>query len=327
MTIVVTGATGHIGANVCRTLVKRGAAVRALHRGNTRPLDGVDVELRRADVLDRPSLTSALEGADAVIHLAARISIAGDPDGLVYRTNVEGSRNVVDACLERGVRRLVHMSSFHAFRQAPIHEPLTEARPAVGEDAYPYDRSKAAGEREVDRGVEAGLSAVILNPTGVMGPWDFTPSLMGSAVLDLCHGRVPVLAPGGSDWVDVRDVADAVVAALDAGRPGDRHLLAGGWTPLAVLAEIVARSSGRRRPRVTIPEAVLRSGLPLVRLVSRSRSRRPLYTRQSLDALTRSSRDVRSDRARSVLGFSARPLEETVASSIEWFRAAGMLRA
>ncbi|MDH3732122.1 MAG: NAD-dependent epimerase/dehydratase family protein [Gemmatimonadota bacterium] len=327
MTVVVTGATGHVGANVCRGLLGRGLSVRALHRSNTAPLAGLDLERREGDVLDPASLDAAFLGARAVIHLAARISIDGDPDGSVWRTNVEGPRNVVDACMRAGVERLVHVSSFHAFRQDPIDRPLTEERSRVGADGYVYDRSKAAGEREIDRGVAAGLEAVILNPTGIIGPFDFGPSLMGSAILDMYHGRMPALVPGGSDWVDVRDVAGAAIAALGRGDAGDRHLLSGGWTSLRDLAALVSRAAGRRPPRATVPGLVLRAGLPLVRIAARAGGVSPVYTRQSLDALTRSSRDVRHDRASRTLDFAPRPLEETLADALEWYGSVGMLRA
>ncbi|MFV1986570.1 MAG: NAD-dependent epimerase/dehydratase family protein [Gemmatimonadota bacterium] len=323
----MTGATGHVGANVCRQLLATGADVRALFLSNRRSLDGLDVDLRRGDVLDRSSLDAAFQGANGVIHLAARISIHGDPDGSLWRTNTEGPRNVVDACLNAGVSRLVHMSSFHAFRQDPFDDPLTEQRAQVGSGAYVYDRSKAAGEREVDRGVEAGLSAIILNPTAIIGPHDFGPSLMGSALLDMYHGRTPALVPGGSDWVDVRDVATATISGLDRGRTGERYLLSGHWTTLRAFADLVAETTGRPAPRWNIPGGVLRAGLPIVQGWARMTGGAPLYTRQSLDALSASSRDVRHDRAREALGFDPRPLETTLRETFEWYGAMGWLDA
>lgn len=323
MRVAVTGSTGHVGANLCRQLVERGIDVRALTRSRVHSLDGLQVDRVRGDVLDPGSLRAAFGGVDAVVHLAARISISGDPDGLVWRTNVEGTRNVVRACLDAGVGRLVHMSSLHAFKQ--IRGSLTEEAPSVGDDGHPYDRSKAAAEREVDRGTVEGLHAVILNPTGILGPFDFGPSLAGSGLLDLYHGRWPVLAPGGSDWVDVRDVAAAAITALERGRSGDRHLLAGGWVSLADLASLVAEIGGRRPPRGVLPESVLRVSLPLLAGYSRLAGRSPLFTRESLDALTRSSRDVRTDRASSLLGFRPRPLRETLSDTFDWFGSLGWL--
>lgn len=324
MKVAVTGATGHVGANLCRQLLEHGAAVRALHRARTTAIDGLEIETAEGDVLEADSLRRAFRGVDAVIHLAARISIEGDPGGVVSRTNVEGPRNVVRACLAEGVGRLVHMSSFHAFHQ-DRERPLTEEVPQVGSEGYAYDRSKAAGEREIDEGVARGLHAVILNPTGIIGPFDFGPSLAGKGLLDMYRGRMPALVPGGTDWVDARDVSAAAIAALECGNAGDRHLLSGGWASLRDLASHIAEISGRPPPRWTVPEPALRAGVPAMKFWSRMAGASPLFTRQSLDALTRSSRDVRHDRATERLGFSPRPLSDTLADTLDWFRSVGWL--
>ncbi len=325
MRIAVTGAGGHVGGNVVRTLLESGHEVVALCRRDTRAVEGLEVTRASADVLEPRTLEPAFAGADAVIHTAGRISIEGDPDGSVRAVNVDGTRNVVRAALAAGVGRLVHFSSFHAFRQAPYDEPLTEARPPVGADGFPYDRSKAAGEREVLTGVERGLPAVILNPTAILGPHDHKPSLMGRVLLDLARGALPALVPGGSDWVDVRDVAGAAAAALERGRPGERYLLSGRWTSVAELAALAEAITGTPRPRLAVPLWLARIGVPFARLQARVAGTRPLYTHESLDRLVRSSRVVSHEKARRELGFDPRPLEETLADSYAWFRAAGAL--
>jgi dihydroflavonol-4-reductase len=289
------------------------------------PLAGLDVEKARGDVLQPETLREAFAGADVVFHLAARISIEGDPDGQVRAINVEGTRNVVEACLGVGVQRLIHFSSFHAFEQAPFDEELTEDRPPVSESAFPYDRSKVEGEREVLAGIERGLPAVILNPTAIMGPQDHGPSLMGEALLDLYGGKLPALVPGGSDWVDVRDVAAAAVASVELGRSGERYLLSGCWTTVAELAALVEKIAGAKAPRVTTPLWLARAGVPVMRLFSRVSGARPLYTHESLDRLVRSSRKVSHAKASRELGFEPRPLETTLDDTYHWFRSVGRL--
>ena len=269
MKALVTGATGLVGANLCRTLVERSDTVVALCHSDSDALDGMDLERVPGDVLRTETLLDAADGADVAFHLAARISIDGDPDGQVRAVNVEGTRNVVTACLRAGVRRLVHFSSFHALTQAPFDDELTEDRPPVGPSAFPYDRSKAAGEREVLAGIERGLPAVILNPTAIIGPHDYRPSLMGEVLLDLYHGRLPSLVPGGSDWVDVRDVCDAAVSAAERGTPGERYLLGGGWTTVGELAALAESITARKGPRLTSPLWLARAGVPFVKLHSR----------------------------------------------------------
>ena len=164
-----------------RELIRRRRPCRALVHHNMRPIEGLPVERVSGDVMDPVSLERAFQGAEVVYHLAARISLIGGQDGLVHDTNVVGTRNVVAACLAAGVRRLVHFSSIHAFQQRPFDEPLDETREKSGDEAPAYDRSKALAEREVLAGVERGLDAVIVNPTGVLGPFDFEPSAMGSS--------------------------------------------------------------------------------------------------------------------------------------------------
>src|SRR5437868_245817 len=209
MKIAVTGATGHVGGNLVRALVERGHQVRALVREEHRTLEGVEVERVRGDVGDPESLERAFDGVERVFHLAARISIAPGDEDEVQRVNVVGVRNVVAACLKVGVKRLLHMSSIHAMSAQPLGETIDESRPlASGPDLMTYDRSKAEGEREVIAGIERGLDAVRVNPTAILGPYDFRPSPMGEVLLDLYHRRLPALVEGGFDWVDVRDIVD-----------------------------------------------------------------------------------------------------------------------
>ena len=200
MRIAVTGATGHLGANLVRLLVERGHEVRALYRRaeSLKALAGVAVERQPCDVLDIGTLKAGFAGVDAVMHLAAVISIRGDPDGRVMRTNVEGARNVVDACLARGVAKLVHFSSIHAFKIGQSVEFVDESHPPADESSFRYDQSKALGEKEILAGVKKGLDATILNPTGVIGPFDFKPSRAGTMLRRFLAGRMRVLVAGGA---------------------------------------------------------------------------------------------------------------------------------
>jgi dihydroflavonol-4-reductase len=327
MKVLVTGAGGHIGGNLVRALLAGGRRVRALVRNDTRPLEGLDVERVPGDVLRPETLAPALEGVDVVYHLAGIITIEGDPDGRVWQTNVEGVKNVAAACLAAKVRRLVHFSSIHAFRQPPLLEPLDETRPLVeGEQEMAYDRTKAAGHREILAAVQRGLDAVIVHPTAVLGPIDFKPSAMGQVLLGLYHRRLPALVDGGFDWVDVRDVVAGALAAEEKGRTGQNYLLSGAWRSVKELADLVAEVTGMRSPRFTSPMWLARVGAPFLGGWARMTGHRPLYTADSLRAL-RSNRRISSDKARGELGYSSRPLRDTIADAFEWFRGAGMLAA
>ena len=319
MKIAVTGAAGHIGANLCRLLIERGNAVRALIYRDRQALEGLPLETVAGDLLEKDSLTRFLTGASHVIHLAARISIAGDPDGQVTRTNVQGTRNLVEACLANGVRRLVHFSSVEALEQRPLAEPMDEARPFVAARGFIYARSKAAGEAEVLAAVEKGLNAVVLNPTAVLGPFDFKPSRGGQALLSFARGPVTALIRGGFNWVDARDVAAAAIAALDRGESGSRFLLSGHWASLAEIARLVRAVTGHRAVRVVLPVWLAKAGLPFAFLHSKLTGREPLYTRQSLRIVTESNKNIRHEKAGRELGFTPRPLEETIADTLLWF--------
>jgi dihydroflavonol-4-reductase len=238
--------------------------------------------------------------------------------------NVEGVRNVMQACLESGVRRVVHFSSIHAFEQQPIEEPLDETRGPPGPDAPPYNHSKVAGEREVAAAVQKGLDAVIVNPTAVLGPGDFRISAMGEVLLQLARRELPALVDGGFDWVDVRDVVAGALAAEEHGRTGERYLLSGSWTPIADLARLVEQLTGARPPVFTSPMWLARVGAPFVERFFTLVGKRPLYTHASLHAL-RSNRLVSHKKAVRELGYSVRPLEETICDTITWHREHGNL--
>ncbi|MFW5769789.1 MAG: NAD-dependent epimerase/dehydratase family protein, partial [Spirochaetota bacterium] len=254
MKTAITGATGHLGANLVRILLEERRNIRVMVRDDLRGLEGLDVETIRGDVTDPASLMRLFSGADTVLHLAGRISITGTEDPDLSSINVEGVRKVVDACVESGVRRLVHVSSIHAFSTKPNEEVLDETRKlALGNHHKPYDRSKAAGQLEALKGIDRGLEVVVVNPTAIIGPHDFKVSAMGKVILDIYHHRLPALVDGGYNWVDVRDVAKAVLLAEKKGKSGESYLISGHWRSLLELAAYITRHAGKATSRTAIP--------------------------------------------------------------------------
>jgi len=328
MRVVVTGASGHVGANLMRALLERGDNVRALVYERAAALEGLDVERVRGDVLDADSLARVFEGAERVYHLAAIISIDGDRGGAVPAVNVRGARNVAEAALAAGVQRLVHCSSIHAFDQKPHDQPLDETRSRSDQRrGHPaYDVSKARGEREVRAVIERGLDAVIVNPTAIIGPNDFEGSKMGRVFLDLVRRALPTLIDGGFDWVDVRDVCAGMIAAGDRGRTGESYLLGGRYASVRELADIVHGATGIRPPRATSPMWLARIGAPFVVAAGRITGREPLYTGEALRAL-RANRNILVTKARDELGYRVRSLEQTVHDALSWYVASGRLPA
>lgn len=327
MTIAITGASGHIGGNLVRSLIERGRSCRALVYKDSRALDGLDVQLVRGDVQDRESLLSAFDKVETVFHLAARISIESEKDPLLRRVNVDGTQNVVDACRTRGVKKLVHFSSIHALVQDPCDVPLDENRPlAQGAGHFAYDRSKARSIEIVRQAAADGLDAVILCPTAVIGPYDFKPSRMGELLLEFFQYRRKVLVNGGFDWVDVRDVIEGALLAEQRGRAGEMYLLSGYWRSIRDLAWMAARVAGVRAPRWVAPLTLARMSVPFAQTYAKLTRTRPLVTAQSMDVL-RSNRQIRREKAERELGYSPRPIEQTVADTWEWFKRTGSVKA
>jgi len=322
MTVLVTGATGHVGSNLVRMLLGRGESVRALVRDGRRALDGLDVECVSGHVHDPGGLDKAMKGVSEVFHLAAVISILGDRNGEVARVNVEGTRAVARSARQAGVRRMVHMSSCHAFDLDASSIDETSARPKPTDPFY--NRSKALGEAALREEIALGLDAVIVNPTGVIGPFDFGPSRMGRFFLALARGGLPSLIDGGFDFVDVRDLAASTIAAATKGRTGENYLLGGRYVHVRDVAAAAAAVTGVRAPRIVAPMWIARAGAPIMDVFGNATGKEPLYTSESLHAL-RAGR-IDSKRAAAELGHAPRPLADTVGDVYAWFEQTGAWR-
>jgi dihydroflavonol-4-reductase len=325
MHISLTGASGHVGINLCKSLLEQGHTVKALSHRNEKGISSLPLTIIRGDVLDKESLRSFMTGADVVFHLAARISIKGDPDGMVQRINAEGTRNMLAMANECHVKRFIHFSSIHAINQHPPDKPLEESRPLVAREGFAYDRSKAEGEQAVMEAARNGLDALVLSPTAIIGPADPEPSLSGKAVIDIYNHIIPSLVPGGYDWVDVRDVVAAAVAAIDRGQKGEKYLLSGQWYSLSDFSGIISLVSGRRTVSRVIPMWVARTGLPFIHLYSRLRRTEPLYTGESLKIISEGNRLISSGKAIKELGFRPRPLPETIRDFLAYLKLEGFI--
>lgn len=322
MQVTVTGAAGLVGANLVRELLGRGIAVRAADLCRSPAIEGLDLEFVEADVLDPASLDVAMAGSEVVYHLAAMISIVGDPTGKVRRVNVEGPANVARAAERAGVRRIVHCSSVHAFDLERCGPSLDENGPrTVGNHAPAYDRSKYAGEQAI-LAAATGLDVVIVNPTGIMGPHDYGRSRMGETICQFRDHRIPVNVGGGFDFVDVRDVVYGLLAAADRGRPGENYLLSGTRITIKELGQIVSAHSGTPAPRVGIPLALVEPLAPLVLRLTPA-DQIPLFTPDSLHAL-RWSPAVSHFKAAREFGYEPRPIHRTVADTLDWFAEQGI---
>lgn len=326
MTALVTGASGHVGGVLVRTLLQRGRSVRALVHRSSAALDGLEgeLELIEGDVLDRECMDRACAGVGTVFHLAAVISIVGDPDGQVAAVNVRGPRNVAEAALAAGVRRMVHVSSVHAFDINSPAEQIDEQSARVAASAPAYDRSKDAGEEQVREVMARGLDAVILNPGGVLGPYDFMPSRMGTFLLQLAGRSLPGLVQGGFNWVDVRDLVASIVIAEERGRRAENYLVTGPWCSMSEVAAQAAAITGVPAPGFTVPLWLAALAAPGMTLWAKLIGSEPLYTREALHAVA-ACRNVSWQKAAAQLGHSPRPLHSTLLDAYRWFDGRGLL--
>lgn len=320
MKVAITGGSGHLGSEIIKQLIEKGYPTRALVYHDKRALEGLNVELVKGDLQDKDSLKTLLNGCDVLIHSAAMISINGPKGGAVNNTNVEGTRNLYDTALEVGVKRVIHISSIHAFRQTPTHEVLDETRDTVGDSAFAYDVSKRKGQELAFSYIDKGMEVIVLNPTSIIGPPDYKPSPQGKAILLIHRGGVPAIFNGGFDFVDSRDIATAIINAIDKGRSGEQYLLSGEWISMADMVHFVNKASGKKRKVITLPFWVAFAIEPFVRLFSCITKTEPLFTRESLEILKIGNRKICSEKAKRELDFNTRPIEQSFIDSFSWFK-------
>jgi len=300
-------------------LVEQGHEVKAMVHLDKKGLEGLPVELVKGSIISEADLEELCTGCETVFHLAAYISIhKRDPKCL--KINYESSIRLHRAARAKGVKKIIHFSSIHAYRQEPLDVELNESRDLELRSDVAYDRSKALSQKFMMEASTAGLETVVINPTAIIGPGDFKPSLTGGAIMRLYKGTIPALIPGGYDWVDVRDVCSAAIKAMEFGVPGECYLVGGNYQSLREMAHKIEKLGGHKPPRVTLPFWTARLGVPFLNLHSAIRKTEPLYTSVSLDTLEKSHPNISHAKAAAVLGYHPRPFAETLADTIAWFR-------
>lgn len=320
--IVVTGATGHVGNVLVRKLLENEENVRVLIPPNEdlKPLEDLNVEIIEGDIRDIDSLIDAFTGAETVYHLAGIVSILPDMDGLLYEINILGTRNVVNACLETGVKRLVYTSSIHALKEPPHGIPIDETCPF--EPQYSrggYDQSKAMASLEVLKGVDKGLDSVLVCPTGIIGPYDYKISQMGRLFVDFMNRNQKTYIDGAYDFVDVRDVAEGLIAAFKYGKSGESYILSGEKITVPQLMSYLEEITGIDAPRLKIPLWFVKGISKAAPIYYKLTKNKPLFTSYSIEVLN-SNCDISSKKARKEFNFSSRPLKESIKDSVEWLK-------
>ncbi|MGO4255396.1 NAD-dependent epimerase/dehydratase family protein [Marmoricola sp. RAF53] len=328
MKIAVTGAAGFLGLNLVNTLLAEGHDVLAIDRVPGTPPAGAhgDGLLRweSVDVLDEEAMTRALDGIGVVHHLVAVISLRQE-DPLAWRVNVDGVGAVARAALRAGVRRMVScgsLASFHYERRGTVHEGSPRS---TAKNLPVYHRSKYYGEVELLKVVDAGLDALICNPTGIYGPVDHPDRLsrLNQSLLDSARGKMPAGVSGEFDMVDVRDVARGFLLAAEKGRTGHNYLLGGHRYGLMRSMQDAAELAGATGPRITIPVGLLERVAPLIDPVAR-RFGSESFAPAALENVAMSP-VVDRTKAGAELGYEPRPVEETIRDLVTFFAAEDLL--
>lgn len=326
---LVTGASGHVGANLVRELLSRGVAVKVLceKKANNTGLDGLDVERIYGDLRDPDSLKPAVANVDRMYHVAAFVSLrAGDRDEL-FATNVTGTKNLFDAAERAGVERTVYCSSFGAIGVNP-NGPSDETWTVNPYDVHlDYELSKAVSELEVARAVARGMDITIVNPSGVVGPHDYLPSSVGRTILDFAAGKMRAYLPGGFEFVAVRDVVAGHLLAMEKGKRGERYILSGGHHTLEEILQHLNKRIGMPMPRFRLPLPVMTP----VAYASTFVMKRffpdvpPRFTPGTIRLLS-SSKSGTTAKAQRELGFKPTSVFAAYDEQIAWFEQRGLLK-
>jgi dihydroflavonol-4-reductase len=327
MRALVTGATGFVGAAVARALLAGGWQVRVLARSGSQRanISALAVDVIEGDLGDPQSLARAVHACRALFHVAAEYRLGARDPGALYRTNVDGTRNILHAARAAGVERIVYTSSVATVGIPSDGTPGTEATPVtLAQMIGHYKRSKYLGEQVALEAARAGSPIVIVNPSTPIGPGDIKPTPTGRIVLDAAAGRMPAYVDTGLNVVHVDDVAAGHLQAFDRGRLGERYILGGDDLTLQQILVAIAALVGRPVPRIRLPYAAV---LPMAYVAEGFAALTGRSGRLTLEGLRMSRKRMyfASDKARHELGYCWRPPVEAFADAISWFRSRGVL--
>jgi nucleoside-diphosphate-sugar epimerase len=328
MPVLVTGGSGHLGANLVRRLLDEGQPVRVLERigSGGEALAGLDVDVVAGDLRDAAAVRQAVRGCQRVYHCAAKVSSAEGQQREIYASNVLGTCHVLRAALAEGVERVVVTGSFSAVG----HDPARPSDESVPVDPFarllPYQRSKVAVEHECLKAVVEGLDVVIATSCAILGPHDYKPSRMGQLLLDFAGGRLRAYVPGGFEFVAARDIVQGHRLAMDKGRTGHKYIFSSTFKTVDELMAIYEEITGRRRPRLRLPGPVM-SGLAAAVnffVMRFAPDVEPRFTPGAVRIL-RMHRRADITKARTELGYQPSSVEHAVREAYEDFVRRGKL--
>lgn len=326
MLAFVTGATGFVGSHVARALAAQGAGLRLLVRPSSdlRNIQELQAERVVGDLRDAGSLQKAMAGCDVVFHVAADYRLwVRDPDQM-YRSNVEGTRAILEAARESKVRRVVYTSSVATMGfQSNGHLATEESPVTLANMIGPYKRSKFMAEEIAIAAGKSGMDVVVVNPTTPVGERDIKPTPTGRIVVDFLKKKFPAYVDTGLNLVDVTECARGHVVALEKGRSGERYILGGENLTLKQILDKLAAITGLPSPKMRVPYVVaLATGVVDQVVTGYIRNREP---RATIDAVRmgRKKMFVSSGKAERDLGWQTVAVDDALRRAVEWFQANG----
>ena len=319
---IITGATGHIGNVVARKLCERGVNLTALVLPNEdlSPLKGLNIKLVEGDVTNREFIFKFIEEGAIVLHLAGIIDIGLTPTEVVERVNIEGTKNIVDACLKNKAKKLIYLSTVHIIDPKNQGDILIEPTEFDKDSVVgTYAKTKLLATKYIFEACkEKRLNATVLYPSGVIGPYDYKISELGQVILDYVNHKLIAYVKGGYNFVDVRDVADATINAIEKGRSGEGYIVSGEPMSLKEMLITINKKLGRRKLPPVLALWFVKSVVPLSNMYYKLKHKKPVFSKYSLYTLT-SNANFNNEKAKKELGFNPRDVREAICDAVDWF--------
>ena len=327
--VLITGSSGHLGANLIRRLLHDGERVRALLRkgSDNSALDGLDVERVYGDLRDVPSLVSTVRGCDRIHHCAAKISTTVGNEREIFDCNVVGTRNLLNVALAQGVNRVVVSGSLSAVGNDPSQSSDETVPFYPFETLPPYSHTKAGVEHECLKAAVEGLDVVIATSCAILGPNDFKPSRMGKTLIDFAHGKLRAYIPGGFTFVSASDMVEGHILAMEKGRRGQKYIFSTAFLTVDELMTIFEEVTGRKRPWLRLPPPLMAGIAEVSSLVLTNffpgRSQR--FTPAAVRFL-RLQRKADCSKARRELGYEPTSIEQAIRDAYDCFVRRGVIK-
>lgn len=325
MKIGVTGSSGLVGFNFCVEALKNNDSLNILIRKDTDYLKQIDAKVYYGDLNDIKVLDKFCEGCDVIIHSAAMISIGLDSYDEVYEVNYLGTKNLLESSKKMKVKKFIYISSINAFNKNPVTEKLDETRELV-KRGNAYDMTKAMGQELVMN--TDGIEKVSINPTSILGRYDFKPSRLGKVIKTLYAGKLPFLVNGGLDVIDVEDLSKAIYSSIRNGRDGETYIISGKWRSFKEINNSVQKRRDNKSFVIFFPKLFVEMNLPLLSLFPKSILRKAAdfngkyfpglesLTKESIENIINFPKNIDNSKAKNDLGLTISSLDKTIKDSI-----------